>query len=222
MEDGSGKPVQTVRELLGSADYPTKHWLAGRVLALDTGFPVPPQATSGTYRLRFDLRTPDGMIQVLPQTISFPVIARARQFVVPVVSQPIDARFGQTISLLGFDLSPMPDTTVRSGQDVTLTLYWRDDANLAESLKVFIHLVGMNGAIYGQDDSIPLAGAAPTDGWVPREVVTDRHDLAVKPNAPPGVYRVEVGFYNPTTQARLLLADGSDSLIIASLRIGPS
>jgi mannosyltransferase len=219
--DAIGTPLQTVRTPLGPADYPTSRWLAGRVLALDTALLVPPRVTSGTYRLRFELRTPDGASQVLPETVSFPVVARARQFGIPAIAHPTDARFDRSISLLGFDLAPMPGATVRSGQDVVVTLYWRDDVDRPESLKVFTHLVGLDGMIYGQDDSIPLAGAAPTDGWVPREVLTDRYDLAVAPTAPPGVYWVEVGFYDPASQTRLSLADGSDSLTIASLRVGP-
>lgn len=220
--DPTGKAIQTVRLPLGSTAYPTSRWLVGRTLATDVDLTVPPRAASGTDQLRFTLVAPDGASQVLPGTIPLKVVARARQFQVPSIPHPTAARFDQRISLLGFDLAPGPDATIKPGENIALTLYWRDDADLTASLKVFTHLVGPDGKIYGQQDGIPLAGAAPTDSWIPGEIIADRYHLAVAPGAPAGTYRVEVGFYDPQTLDRLPLANGADSLTIGTLQVAGS
>jgi len=65
-----------------------------------------------------------------------------------------------------------------------------------------------------------LAGDAPTNGWLPGEVLTDHYAIAVAPKAPPGTYHLVVGFYDSVTGARLPLADHSaDSVTIAALQV---
>jgi hypothetical protein len=70
---------------------------------------------------------------------------------------------------------------------------------------VFIHVVGPDGIIRGQWDSVPGAGALPTTGWVAGEVVTDQYMVPMAPNAPSWQYTILVGMYDPWTGKRLLV-----------------
>ena len=97
---------------------------------------------------------------------------------------------------------------------MNLTLYWQPQADLNQSLTVFVHIVDESGNIVGQQDQIPARGARPTTGWSPGEVVKDDYQILIKPHAPAGDYAVQVGWYDPLTGQRVLLNDGTDFLIL--------
>jgi len=50
-------------------------------------------------------------------------------------------------------------------------------------------------------------GTYPTNRWLESEVV-DRYAITVQPDAPPGLYRIEVGMYLLETGQRLPVFDG--------------
>jgi len=74
---------------------------------------------------------------------------------------------------------------------------------------------------------VPLRGAAPTTGWLPGEVLSDPYQLPVSPAVPPGLYTIEIGFYDAVTNRRLplLAADGRPTgdrvLLDTPVRIEP-
>jgi hypothetical protein len=68
---------------------------------------------------------------------------------------------------------------------------------------VFVHIADPNGAIYGQQDREP---APPTDQWQPGDQHLDLYGPVIKPNTPPGRYRVLVGWYDFTSMNRVPLA----------------
>jgi hypothetical protein len=55
----------------------------------------------------------------------------------------------------------------------------------------------------GTGDGLPLGGAFPTRLWQPGDRVLDEHVVPLPPDLPPGVYTVEIGWYDPTTGVRL-------------------
>ncbi|MBC8262763.1 MAG: hypothetical protein H8E47_01380 [Anaerolineales bacterium] len=127
-----------------------------------------------------------------------------------VVQHPLHLNLGAKIELLGYDLSA---DQVRPGDTLDLTLYWRALTELEEDYTVFAHLLGESynlasgGFLWGQKDSMPLDGTYPTSRWLGNEVVIDRYAIAIQPDAPPGVYRVEVGMYLLETGERLPVFD---------------
>ena len=68
---------------------------------------------------------------------------------------------------------------------------------------VFIHLLDSEGHIQGQADSPPSAGTYPTSVWDAGEVIADLHTISLRPNLPPGEYRLAIGLYDPETGQRL-------------------
>jgi len=217
-DDGTaydGSPSQ-----LGPPGFPTSHWQRGRLVATYVDVPVPRQASTGAYQVSLTLAGDGSGRATLSDFPAVSIAARPRSFVAPPIPYPQAANFGGKIDLLGYDLQPSPSATAQPGQQISLTLYWRDTHPLGDDYKVFAHLVGTDGKIYGQDDSVPLDGQAPTTSWVPGEVLVDRYDLSVEPGAPRGSYRLVVGFYNPTTGARIpLAAHGGDSVVVASVNV---
>jgi hypothetical protein len=69
------------------------------------------------------------------------------------------------------------------------------------SYKVFCHLEA--DRIWGQSDGVPGCWLNPTTGWRPGQVVTDRHDIPIDPQTPPGQYPLFIGMYEPETWQRL-------------------
>ena len=57
------------------------------------------------------------------------------------------------------------------------------------------------------DLNVPAAGARPTTGWLPGEVIHDTHPLTLAPDASPGRYLLEVGMYDPTSGERTHVLD---------------
>ena len=50
---------------------------------------------------------------------------------------------------------------------------------------------------------LPQAGALPTSTWTAGERVDDHYRLEIPDDAPPGLYTVEIGIYDPITGDRL-------------------
>ncbi len=115
-------------------------------------------------------------------------------------SQPvIDATLGSAIRLHGADV-------MRREGALIVQLVWQSLAPLATSEKVFVHLVGPDGSVLAQSDALPADGYG-TEQWVEGEVVIDEHRLPLRPDLPPGDYRLRVGMYDPATGARLPASD---------------
>lgn len=125
-------------------------------------------------------------------------LSPAGQAVLDAAATPLDLRLGSAIRLLGYKLA---QNTVQPGGAVELTLYWQAEEPVSGRAKVFTHLVGQvwnaaNGNfIWGQVDSEPVGGQAPTTTWAPGAVIEDRYIIPVAADAPAGAYRLEVGLY---------------------------
>jgi hypothetical protein len=120
----------------------------------------------------------------------------------PAPQHPLIANLGGQVQLLGFDLDA---EQVEAGKALRLTLYWRALSWMPISYKVFCHLEA--DRIWGQSDGVPGCWLNPTTGWRPGRVVTDRHDIPIDPQTPPGQYPLFIGMYEPETWQRLEVLD---------------
>ncbi|HEU4323893.1 MAG TPA: DUF2723 domain-containing protein [Roseiflexaceae bacterium] len=114
---------------------------------------------------------------------------------------PADQGWRDRVRLTGFTLPPGP---YRPGDPVPLTLVWQSDSAPSRGYTLFVHLVDADGRIWGQQDRPPVA---PTERWQPGERYADLFTPALAPDAPPGRYRVNIGWYTFPELQRLLLAD---------------
>jgi hypothetical protein len=109
-----------------------------------------------------------------------------------------EAKFGQAIRLVGYDLGAPPGTP----EPLALTLYWQSLAPVAVGYDVFIHVLGDEGQIVTQADSEPVSILAPTHRWQPGDFVRDRRLLFLPPEAT-GAYRIQVSLFDRSTGTRL-------------------
>jgi hypothetical protein len=103
---------------------------------------------------------------------------------------------------------------------VTVRLTWGSTEEITQNYKVFVHLYGMDGRLVAQHDSVPVNELRPTWGWQPGEQIMDNHGLWV----PAGVsepLRLAVGLYDPESNTRLTLPDGSDHAAIGVIEVVP-
>ncbi|MCC7358790.1 MAG: hypothetical protein IT317_04905 [Anaerolineales bacterium] len=144
----------------------------------------------------------------------------------PTPTHPRAVSFGATAALLGFDL---PQTTVRSGQAMTLTLYWQGLEPAPADLKYFVHLMDpandSAAGLIAQFDAAPANGAEPFWTWPPGETRRETLTLLIPPATPPGRYSLLLGLYDAAAQTRLPFTGapdfGSARLQLADITVRP-
>ncbi|RIK41565.1 MAG: hypothetical protein DCC55_11510 [Chloroflexi bacterium] len=104
------------------------------------------------------------------------------------------AEWGSTIRLGGHTL---PQHTLEPGASFVATFYLQAMRSMATNLNVLVRVVGRDAEELARSEGWPWG--APTSTWTPGEVWPDGHELTLPPTTAPGVYRVEVGFYDPAT-----------------------
>jgi hypothetical protein len=95
--------------------------------------------------------------------------------------------------LVGYDQSP---SSARPGEQLSITLYWQPQSEVATDYTSYVHLVDETGRGITQSDHLPGGEYYPTSLWRPGEVLRDNHVLTIPENVEPGVYRLLVGMYH--------------------------
>ena len=140
------------------------------------------------------------------------------------IQNRVEAQFDEGVRLLGYDLGA---NSYRPGDAVPLTLYWQAEGQISQRYKVFTHVLGevyninSDNFLWGQQDNEPRNGRRPTTTWRTSEIIVDAYAIPLDPLAPPGVYQIEIGLYDPVTGERLLLSDGTDHRILTTIRVEP-
>jgi 4-amino-4-deoxy-L-arabinose transferase-like glycosyltransferase len=200
-EDGHLWLEQEGRPVDGA--YPTTEWREGEALIDWHDLRLPPQTPQGLHRL--DLRVIQRGETVGQASLGhLEIQGRPRLFVAPEIQHPMQARVGEGVLFLGYDVS---SEEVRPGDSLQLTLYWQALEEMQVSYTVFTHVLDAEDHVWGQMDSIPLRGGAPTTGWVSGEVFADPYDIIVDPDAPPGDYVFEIGMYDARSGVRVSVYD---------------
>jgi len=192
----------------GGDSFPTSRWAAGEVVRSQISAHIPGRATSGDYLWRITLLDGGGAPVGSADLGRLQITAPQRLFNTPVIQYRVDARLGDWVVLAGFDA---PDQ-VKPGQSMQVTLVWQALGETDQDYKVFVHLLGPDGRLVAQSDAMPASWTRPTSGWQVGEFVTDPHTLDLKPDLPPGEYRLVAGMYDATTGQRLPVAAGGDRI----------
>ncbi len=126
------------------------------------------------------------------------------------------ATFGDVTQLVGYNIILPSDKT----GNMTIWLYWQPLKTTDTPLKVFVHLLGaINPAtgspLWTQDDRFPQNGRIATQTWQPNHLYRDVYTLPLS-NVSDGKYTLEVGFYDPSTNARLTVGT-ADSYVLQSI-----
>lgn len=211
-----GRPVRS--------GYPTHNWQLGEIVRDPWDLPLSPDVAPGRYQLNlalFDVKTEKEVSRLFLGDVS--VTEHRRRFELPPMQFLSNARWSDSIILLGYNWSVVPTT---SGGQIRVLLFWKGDQPLSGDYSVFIHLLREDGALLAQHDGLPSNGERPTSTWAPGEVVADLHTLTFDTLAP-GDYRLVVGLYDSSSGERLpVVAEAGktpgDSLILETFQVDTS
>jgi hypothetical protein len=198
---------------VANPDHPTHLWMPGDVVMGQYTLVLDPIAVPGEAQLALNLVDTTTGERLLAEDFQLSVLqieGRARQFAVPQgIEHRLEANLGNRVRLLGYDLRP---TGATPGSVLQLTLYWQALADTETSYTVFTHLLGKDGLVWGQKDSIPEQGSYPTTSWLPDEIIVDEYEIEVQPDAPAGEYVLEIGMYDAASGERLPILDSAGQL----------
>ncbi len=216
--DPAAAPWAQTDQTLGGP-YPNVLWASGEVMTEEYHLTMDPRTPPGLYTIQFgvydyeggDIRFLSASLPASSQPVDRLYLGQLR-VADPSEGQPpahsASARLGDTIQLLGYDLSAQ---TLTADQPLRLALHWQTSRPPAADYTVFTQLLGPDGQVWAQFDNQPQAGRYPTSAWSVQTTVVDRYELKLKEGAPPGDYRLLVGMYDLASGQRLpaVAADGS-------------
>jgi hypothetical protein len=214
VSDQAGQGWGQVKERPVAGTYPTTLWQEGEVLRDRYELSLSPETPAGQHQLIAGLMdaATESLVGEIALT-SLTVEGRSRVFQVPPIQHRLSANLGDQVELLGYDLD---SKQVQAGEAVHLILYWRALDEMELSYTVFVHLLDRENRIWGQRDGLPGNGTLPTTGWVKGEVITDKQEFTVKPDAPPDEYLIEVGMYDAQTSRRLPVLSPVEGPVLGS------
>ena len=178
----------------------------GQTIHSYVDFQLPPELPSGRHAL---LMQPAGGQSTMTELGQVEVIGRARQFVVPALSQDLSASFGGQVRLEGMTGVPSGGYNVHPGNAVQLELVWRVRNTPAADLVRFLHVLDSDGQLVAQQDAIPCDGACPSRSWLPGEILSDRAEIVLPTDLADGAYSLVTGWYDARSQQRLPASDAS-------------
>lgn len=189
------------------------HWAIGMYLPGDSATGV----TAG-HRLpvQVEAASPDLQATAVDDALRF---GRVEIATPPgLTPNPLEIAFDDNITLAGYTLSRR---RLRPGEPLTVTLYWRARGPIHGDYTTFVHLLDVGGQMHGGHDGRPVS---PTQAWSPGQVVEDIHELVVSPQAPPGIYQLELGLYTWPDLDRLSLlaspgAEGADRFLLGPIQV---
>lgn len=198
--------------------YPFDEWQTPQFVIDRQNLTIPADFIAGEYRLNLRLVDADGEALYASDLGPLQIEATERIFSAPPLAHEVNATFGDEISLVGYDLSPIENGAA------DLALVWHALQTPTADYTIFVHLLNPDGTCCAwQQDSTPQAGTHATGRWLPGEVVVDEYEIVLPAGSQPGDYPIEVGLYIAETGQRLGIeaADGttSDALQLQSLPV---
>ncbi|MCB0166807.1 MAG: hypothetical protein KDI79_21450 [Anaerolineae bacterium] len=178
-------------------------------------FIVGPDWSTGDYRLRLA-----GDKSPITSEPLFNVIDHwERSFTEPPLTYRLEANFANQVKLLGYDLATR---RVQAGGGLPVTMYWQGLDWMGQSYTIFTRLLAADGSAHGGRDRLPREGYR-TLYWAPGEIVTDPFGVPVDPDAPDGIYYLNLGLYREADQqaVSLPLVQDGQPIDATSVTIGP-
>jgi len=191
---------------IGPSWYPLQDWSTDRTVRDLSHFRLPGIIASGLYKASVKVQDNPSRNSIRVEIGNVEVEDRSHSFAIPQNGQAMDCTWQGGIRLVRLDMPANP----RAGEGLNLSLIWKADGPAKRDWKVFLHLVDPDGTIRAQRDAYPLEGSASTLSWQTAEVLTDDQTISLPSDLPAGSYRLQIGFYDPQTNERLMRTDGTD------------
>ncbi len=150
-----------------------------------------------------------------PFTIIAPAYAFPARVDVTRVPNPTHITFDHQAELVGYAL---PQKSVKPGDALPLTIYWRARERLGEDFSVYLRLFDGNGTVVGRWEAFPGGGLYPTRVWQPGEVIEDQYRVPVALDASaPSAGRIEVGLFRRVPLEALTARDPQGNLVTPTI-----
>ncbi len=154
-----------------------------------------------------------------PQVLS-PPHATATTDQAGQLTAPIDVN--HSLEFLGYEAS----SSVKPGEVVTLTLYWRVKQDVGAQqlpLSLFVHLLNEQGEFAAGRDLL----AFPTAGWRKGDVWLQQNDVLPPADLKEGKYQLEIGVYSQADGSRWRVydaqgQDAGDRLLLSEIEVTSS
>ncbi len=159
-----------------------------------------------------------GLMAILAVTAPFtsirPAYARPTDLItanVPASAQRFDVDYGGVARLLAFEVDK---ERIQPGDRVDVTLYWQALTPMRDNYSVYVQVFGWQQDL-GQRDSYPGGGTYPTSLWLPGQIIRDRHQISIPPDAKgPGPAWITAGLYQFDTMERPQAVDAAGQPVI--------
>jgi hypothetical protein len=210
----------------GDGNYPTTAWQPGEIIVDAYRIPIPadvPRAQAWLVQLNAFQMGEDTWLPVIVDgqaggdraVLGVVRVGASIPIAVPPASQldPVVV-FGNQIAMRG--AAAAYDASVRQTR---VELWWDALESIPSDLTVFVHLVDEDQRVVANGDGPPLEGGFPTSMWEAGDQIADPHVIPVTAELPEGQYAVVVGWYDPSTGARLATEDGNSVLIGEPVRV---
>ncbi len=136
---------------------------------------------------------------------------------VQAIPQRVDVGYAGVMTLLGYRLDA---TTLRPGDDVPLTLYWRVDEPMDRVWTIFVHVVDDAGILVAQRDQYPGMGSLRTTELAKGQTFADTYLIHIPETAyAPTMLALDVGLYDAESGERLTVAPGGDHVTFGTIAL---
>jgi hypothetical protein len=116
--------------------------------------------------------------------------------------------FGGHLAFLGYEWLQ------RDSDSLQLLTYWRVVEPPSSRLKIFVHLLDDTGDRVAQHDGL----GSPPRGWMPGDLLVQKHVMTPSESLVCGLCRPQVGLYNASSGSRLSVA-GVERLSLSSIEV---
>ncbi len=186
-----------------SAEYQPQSWQNGDILRATFALPLPFSA-DGRYalQLRTTTETATSNWQTVGHTRVDPwPMRRNLPENVPALGEKV--QLGDAIELAAYQLE-------RTGDNLSISLFWRADAAISADYHSFIHVAQPGEPPLFDAGGIPVNNARPTSTWRRGEIIVDTYQMQLSAEfAQPG-YNVAIGLFEPSSGVRLpITVDGA-------------
>ncbi len=124
--------------------------------------------------------------------------------------------FGDKLALRGFE---QERRVVRAGESLQLALWWEALAPMANDYVAFVHLLAPPDAVWAQQDRSLEVQGVHTSAVQAGTRWKETYELTLPPTAPPGIYSVQIGVYDPKTFERLQVNFSDAGVEIGRIRV---
>jgi hypothetical protein len=194
--DGNRAPVTLWQGQPVHNTYPISKWHPNEPVLDRYNVQVPPDLPAGQYRLMYRVAYAEAF------SVPLTVTGVDRSFTPPISAHKTDLRFGDSLALIGYEITPA------EGGQVTVKLVWQALKTPERDYTIFVHLEKPDGVLFSQVDRPPQR---PTSQLIEGEVITETYTM---PAPESGDYHFSVGLYLPNSGLRLPLTDMSGSAVV--------